>query len=312
MIEFKNVYKKYENNNNTAINDLNLQIKDGDFFVLVGPSGSGKTTTLKMINRLIKQTSGEITIDGKNIDDFNLQEMRLQMGYVLQNIALFPNMTIEDNITIQPESLKWSKEKRHQVAWDLLEKVGLDPDKYAKRLPNELSGGEQQRVGIVRALASNPKIVLMDEPFSALDPISRNQLQELVLKLHAEMNMTFVFVTHDMNEAVRLGNTIAIMRLGHLEQIGTRDEIVHNPKNNFVNGFFKNQQNDDKKLKLIIDSQDCQQVDRQQADLSEEDNVSDLAGLLKIQDFVLVKSSDERVWKLTTQSLLNYLARDGE
>jgi len=312
MIEFKNVYKKYENNNNTAINDLNLQIKDGDFFVLVGPSGSGKTTTLKMINRLIKQTSGEITIDGKNIDDFNLQEMRLQMGYVLQNIALFPNMAIEDNITIQPESLKWSKEKRHQVAWDLLEKVGLDPDKYAKRLPNELSGGEQQRVGIVRALASNPKIVLMDEPFSALDPISRNQLQELVLKLHAEMNMTFVFVTHDMNEAVRLGNTIAIMRLGHLEQIGTRDEIVHNPKNNFVNGFFKNQQNDDKKLKLIIDSQDCQQVDRQQADLSEEDNVSDLAGLLKIQDFVLVKSSDERVWKLTTQSLLNYLARDGE
>lgn len=312
MIEFKNVYKKYENNDNTAINDLNLQIKDGDFFVLVGPSGSGKTTTLKMINRLIKQTSGEITIDGKNIDDFDLREMRLQMGYVLQNIALFPNMTIEDNITIQPESLKWSKEKRHQVAWDLLEKVGLDPDKYAKRLPNELSGGEQQRVGIVRALASNPKIVLMDEPFSALDPISRNQLQELVLKLHAEMKMTFIFVTHDMNEAVRLGNTIAIMRLGHLEQIGTRDEIVHNPKNNFVNGFFKNQQNDDKKLKLIIDSQDCQEVDRQQADLSEEDNVSDLASLLKIQDFVLVKSSDEQVWKLTTQSLLNYLARDGE
>ncbi|WP_125591308.1 ABC transporter ATP-binding protein [Companilactobacillus jidongensis] len=312
MIEFKNVYKKYENNDNTAINDLNLQIEDGDFFVLVGPSGSGKTTTLKMINRLIKQTSGEITIDGKNIDDFNLQEMRLQMGYVLQNIALFPNMTIEDNITIQPESLKWSKEKRHQVAWDLLEKVGLDPEKYAKRLPNELSGGEQQRVGIVRALASNPKIVLMDEPFSALDPISRNQLQELVLKLHAEMNMTFIFVTHDMNEAVRLGNTIAVMRLGHLEQIGTRDEIVHNPKNNFVNGFFKNQQNDDKKLKLIIDSQDCQEVDKQQADLSEEDNISDLAGLLKTKDYALVKSSNERVWKLTTQSLLNYLARDGE
>ncbi|WP_334329917.1 ABC transporter ATP-binding protein [Companilactobacillus sp. HBUAS59699] len=312
MIEFKNVYKKYENNDNTAINDLNLQIKDGDFFVLVGPSGSGKTTTLKMINRLIKQTSGDITIDGKNIDDFDIQEMRLQMGYVLQNIALFPNMTIEDNITIQPESLKWSKEKRHKVAWDLLDKVGLKPEDYAKRYPRELSGGEQQRVGIVRALAADPKVVLMDEPFSALDPISRNQLQELVLKLHSEMKMTFIFVTHDMNEAVRLGNTIAVMRLGHLEQIGTRDEIVHNPKNNFVNGFFKNQQNDDKKLKLIIDSQDCQEVDEQDTDLSEEDNVSDLASLLKTRSFALVKSADGRVWKLTTQSLLNYLARDGE
>ncbi|WP_125764116.1 ABC transporter ATP-binding protein [Companilactobacillus hulinensis] len=312
MIEFKNVYKKYEHNDNTAINDLNLQIKDGDFFVLVGPSGSGKTTTLKMINRLIKQTSGNITIDGKKIDDFNLQEMRLQMGYVLQNIALFPNMTIEDNITIQPESLKWSKERRHQVAFDLLKKVGLDPEKYAKRLPHELSGGEQQRVGIVRALASNPKIVLMDEPFSALDPISRNQLQELVLKLHQEMKMTFIFVTHDMNEALRLGNTIAIMRTGHLEQIGSRDEIINNPKNNFVDGFFKNQHNDDKKIKLIIDSQDCSEVDKQAADLNEEDNISDLARLLKEKDFVLVESSDERIWKLTTQSLLNYLARDGE
>lgn len=312
MIEFKNVYKKYENNDNTAINDLNLQIKDGDFFVLVGPSGSGKTTTLKMINRLIKQTSGDITIDGKNIDDFDIQEMRLQMGYVLQNIALFPNMTIEDNITIQPDSLKWSKEKRHKVTWDLLDKVGLDPEKYAKRYPRELSGGEQQRVGIVRALAADPKVVLMDEPFSALDPISRNQLQELVLKLHSEMKMTFIFVTHDMNEAVRLGNTIAVMRLGHLEQIGTRDEIVHNPKNNFVTGFFKNQQNDDKKLKLIIDSQDCQEVDKQEADLSEEDNVSDLASLLKTRDFALVQSADGKVWKLTTQSLLDYLARDGE
>ncbi|WP_125567906.1 ABC transporter ATP-binding protein [Companilactobacillus insicii] len=312
MIEFKNVYKKYENNDNTAINDLNLQIQDGDFFVLVGPSGSGKTTTLKMINRLIKQTSGDITIDGKNIDDFDLREMRLQMGYVLQNIALFPNMTIEDNITIQPESLKWSKEKRHKVALDLLSKVGLDPEKYAKRLPRELSGGEQQRVGIVRALASNPKIVLMDEPFSALDPISRNQLQELVLKLHQEMKMTFIFVTHDMNEAVRLGNTIAIMRLGHLEQIGTRDEIVHNPKNKFVNGFFKNQQNDDKKLKLIIDSQKCQEVDKQTPDLTEEDNISDLASLLRSQEFALVQSADGKIWKLTTQSLLNYLSRDGE
>ena len=309
MIEFKNVYKKYEGNQ--AISDLNLTINDGDFFVLVGPSGSGKTTTLKMINRLIKQTSGEILIDGKDIDSLDLQEMRLNMGYVLQNIALFPNMTIEENITIQPESLKWSKDVRHKVAMDLLEKVGLAPE-YAQRFPRELSGGEQQRVGIIRALSSNPKVVLMDEPFSALDPISRNQLQELVLKLHKEMKMTFIFVTHDMNEALRLGNTIAIMRLGHLEQVGTRDEIIHNPKNNFVDGFFKNQHNDDKKIKLIIDSQNCQGVDKQDADLSEEDNVSDLARVLENKKFALIESSDEKVWKLTTQNLLSYLARDGE
>ncbi len=309
MIEFKNVYKKYQGNQ--AISDLNLTINDGDFFVLVGPSGSGKTTTLKMINRLIKQTSGEILIDGKDIDSLDLQEMRLNMGYVLQNIALFPNMTIEENITIQPESLKWSKDVRHKVAMDLLEKVGLAPE-YAQRFPRELSGGEQQRVGIIRALSSNPKVVLMDEPFSALDPISRNQLQELVLKLHKEMKMTFIFVTHDMNEALRLGNTIAIMRLGHLEQVGTRDEIIHNPKNNFVDGFFKNQHNDDKKIKLIIDSQNCQGVDKQDADLSEEDNVSDLARVLENKKFALIESSDEKVWKLTTQNLLSYLARDGE
>lgn len=311
MIEFKNVYKKYDNNENIAIKDLNLQINDGDFFVLVGPSGSGKTTTLKMINRLIKQTSGDILIDGENIENLNLQEMRLNMGYVLQNIALFPNMTIEENITIQPESLKWTKERRHKVVMDLLDKVGL-PKEYAKRFPQELSGGEQQRVGIIRALASNPKIVLMDEPFSALDPISRNQLQELVLKLHQEMKMTFIFVTHDMNEALRLGNTIAIMRTGHLEQIGTRDEIIHNPKNNFVNGFFKNQHNDDKKIKLIVDSQDCQQVDHQVADLNEENNISDLAQILRDKKFALVENSEGKVRKLTIQNLLNYLARDGD
>lgn len=311
MIEFKNVYKKYDNNENIAIKGLNLQINDGDFFVLVGPSGSGKTTTLKMINRLIKQTSGDILIDGENIENLNLQEMRLNMGYVLQNIALFPNMTIEENIAIQPESLKWTKERRHKVVMDLLDKVGL-PKEYAKRFPRELSGGEQQRVGIIRALASNPKIVLMDEPFSALDPISRNQLQELVLKLHQEMKMTFIFVTHDMNEALRLGNTIAIMRTGHLEQIGTRDEIIHNPKNNFVNGFFKNQHNDDKKIKLIVDSQDCQQVDHQVADLNEENNISDLAQILRDKKFALVENSEGKVWKLTIQNLLNYLARDGD
>lgn len=311
MIEFKNVYKKYDNNENIAIKDLNLQINDGDFFVLVGPSGSGKTTTLKMINRLIKQTSGDILIDGENIENLNIQEMRLNMGYVLQNIALFPNMTIEENIAIQPESLKWTKERRHKVVMDLLDKVGL-PREYAKRFPRELSGGEQQRVGIIRALASNPKIVLMDEPFSALDPISRNQLQELVLKLHQEMKMTFIFVTHDMNEALRLGNTIAIMRTGHLEQIGTRDEIIHNPKNNFVNGFFKNQHNDDKKIKLIVDSQDCQQVDHQVADLNEENNISELAQILRDKKLALVENSEGKVWKLTIQNLLNYLARDGE
>ncbi|CAJ1178523.1 ABC transporter ATP-binding protein [Companilactobacillus nantensis] len=311
MIEFEHVYKKYDNN--SAIKDLSLKIEDGDFFVMVGTSGSGKTTTLKMINRLIKPTSGQVLIDGQNIETYDLQKMRLNMGYVLQNIALFPNLTIEENITIQPESLHWSKDKRKNVAWDLLEKVGLDPKKYAKRMPNELSGGEQQRVGIIRALATSPKMVLMDEPFSALDPISRTQLQDLVLKLHRELQTTFIFVTHDMHEAIRLGNTIAVLSKGNLEQIGNRDDILNHPKNDFVKGFFKLEKSGQTTVGEIIDAGFGQVVTKDMnSSLLKEDSVNRLATELKDNDGEVIFNNDNENYQLTTSDLLDFLAREGE
>ncbi|PMD67859.1 ABC transporter ATP-binding protein [Companilactobacillus nuruki] len=311
MIKFEHVYKKYEDN--SAIEDLNLEINDGDFFVMVGTSGSGKTTTLKMINRLIEPSSGQILIDGKDIKTYNLQKMRLNMGYVLQNIALFPNLTIEENIAIQPESLHWSKDKRKNVAWDLLNKVGLDPKLYAKRYPHELSGGEQQRVGIIRALATSPKMVLMDEPFSALDPISRTQLQDLVLKLHRELQITFIFVTHDMQEAIRLGNTIAVLSKGKLEQIGNRDDILNHPKNDFVEGFFQQAKRGPATVNLLLDSGLGKETDQPiNSSLLKIDSVNRLATELKDNQGMVIFKKDDINYQLTTADLLDYLAKEGE
>lgn len=311
MIKFEHVSKQYEGT--LAINDLNLEISYGDFFVLVGTSGSGKTTTLRMINRLIKPTAGEILIDNKNIENYDLQKMRLNMGYVLQNIALFPNLTIEENITIQPDSLHWPKEKRHQVAWDLLKKVGLDPQKYAQRLPNELSGGEQQRVGIIRALATSPQLVLMDEPFSALDPISRTQLQDLVLRLHRELQTTFIFVTHDMHEAIRLGDTIAVLSKGKLEQVGNRDEILNHPKNDFVRGFFQNEKNGQNTVGEIIDAGFGTITDEVlNSTLLKSDSINRLATELKENQGVVVFNDDSENYQLSTADLLDFLAKESE
>lgn len=236
MIEFKGVTKQYEQS--LALDGLTLTIPDNGLFVLVGPSGSGKTTTVKMINRLIEPTSGTIKIDGQPINQMDLQTLRLNIGYVLQNIALFPHLTIEENITIQLEVLKWTKADRQKRARELLEMVHLDPDQYASRYPSELSGGQQQRIGIIRALATSPRVILMDEPFSALDPVTRTQLQDLVLSLQKQLHNTIVFVTHDMKEALRLGDEIAVMRQGSIQQVGTAKAIFNQPKNEFVREFF--------------------------------------------------------------------------
>ncbi|MDT7015710.1 ABC transporter ATP-binding protein [Latilactobacillus curvatus] len=236
MIEFEGVTKQYEQS--LALDGLTLTIPDNGLFVLVGPSGSGKTTTVKMINRLIEPTSGTIKIDGQPINQMDLQTLRLNIGYVLQNIALFPHLTIEENITIQLEVLKWTKADRQKRARELLEMVHLDPDQYASRYPSELSGGQQQRIGIIRALATSPRVILMDEPFSALDPVTRTQLQDLVLSLQKQLHNTIVFVTHDMKEALRLGDEIAVMRQGSIQQVGTAKEIFNQPKNEFVREFF--------------------------------------------------------------------------
>lgn len=236
IIEFKNVRKEF--GKNLAIQDLNLAIKPGELFVLVGTSGSGKTTTLKMINQLITQTDGDILFNGKKLKEFDKQSLRLDIGYVLQQIALFPTMTVAQNVSVIPDMKKMPKKQTAKIVDSLLSQVGLDPEKYRDRLPSELSGGEQQRIGIIRALAAKPPIVLFDEPFSALDPIVRTQLQDLVLDLHHNMHNTIVFVTHDMDEALKLGDRIGIMSHGKLLQVDTPDDIAQHPVNEFVENFF--------------------------------------------------------------------------
>ncbi len=239
VIQFNHVSKAYEDGTK-AVDSLHLEIKKGEFFVLIGPSGCGKTTTMKMINRLIETTEGSILIDGKDIQQYNINELRWNIGYVLQQIALFPHMTIAENIAVVPEMRKWSKEKTKARVDELLQMVGLDPDVYRDRMPDELSGGQKQRVGVVRALAANPKIVLMDEPFSALDPLSREQLQKDIVQLQKKIQKTIVFVTHDMQEALSLGDRICIMKEGKVVQLDTPEGIIHNPKNEFVEEFIGN------------------------------------------------------------------------
>lgn len=224
--------------NGKILDGLNFEIDEGEFFVLIGPSGSGKTTTLKLINRLIEQTDGDIFFQNEKLKSFDIRELRLETGYVLQQIALFPNLTVEENIALIPEMKKMDKTFIEQKTRALLEKVGLEPEQYLKRLPKDLSGGEKQRIGILRAIISNPKVLLMDEPFSALDPISRTQLQDLIKQLHKEYNMTTVFVTHDMNEALKLADRICIMKNGKIVQLDTPQEIKNNPANDFVKEFF--------------------------------------------------------------------------
>lgn len=238
MIRYQGVSMSYDGKEK-VLDDLNFEIKEGEFFVLVGPSGSGKTTTLKLINRLIEQTEGDIFFQGKNIKDYPLREMRLEMGYVLQEIALFPNLTVAENIGLIPEMKKINKKEIAKRVDSLLKQVDLDPKVYKNRLPEDLSGGEKQRIGILRAIAANPKILLMDEPFSALDPISRSQLQDLVKDLHRDFKITTVFVTHDMREAIKLADRICLMRDGKVVQIGSPEDLVNNPANDFVASFFK-------------------------------------------------------------------------
>ncbi len=236
MIEYKHVALRY--GEKSVLEDVNLEIKDGEFMVLVGPSGSGKTTMLKMINRLLEPTDGNIYMDDKRIKDYNQRDLRLSTGYVLQQIALFPNLTVAENIAIIPEMKGWNKDKIKQNTAELLEMVGLPAKEYAGRFPSMLSGGEQQRVGIVRAIIGEPRILLMDEPFSALDAISRKQLQVLTKKLHNEFGVTIIFVTHDTDEALLLADRIAVLQNGQICQIDKPNAILENPANDFVVNLF--------------------------------------------------------------------------
>ncbi len=236
MLKFEHVSKVYKGKK-WAVNDLNFEIEKGEFIVLIGPSGCGKTTTMKMINRLIEPTSGKIYIDGENILDMDPVKLRRKIGYVIQQIGLFPHMTIEQNITLVPRLLKWSVEKRRKRAEELLELVDMTPD-YLDRYPHELSGGQQQRIGVLRALAADQPLILMDEPFGALDPITRDSLQTEFKKLQKRLGKTIVFVTHDMDEALKLADRSVIMRAGRIVQFDTPDEILRNPANDFVEEFI--------------------------------------------------------------------------
>lgn len=237
MITFDQVSKIY--GDTAVVKDLTLTIETGEIFVFIGPSGSGKTTSLKMINKLIENSKGDILIDGKPHSQYDLHELRWNIGYVLQQIALFPNMTVEENIALVPEMKEWDKESIDQRINELLIMVNLDPKSYRKRSVSDLSGGQQQRIGVLRALAANPDILLMDEPFSALDPLSRSKLQDELLAIQGQLHKTIVFVTHDIQEALKLGDRICIMKDGQVEQIGTPDQILNQPESDFVKNFVK-------------------------------------------------------------------------
>ena len=237
MIKFEHVSKVYPDGFK-AVDSVNFEIPEGEFLVLIGPSGSGKSTTMKMINRMIPHTNGTISIDGKDITKLNPSELRRNIGYVIQQIGLFPHYTIEKNIAIVPELKGWDKEKIQARVKELLIMVDLDPEVFGKRYPKELSGGQQQRVGVARALASDPRVLLMDEPFGALDPITRDQLQDQLISLQRKLKKTIVFVTHDMDEALKLGDRIAIMKDGNLIQIDTPEKILQEPASTFVEEFI--------------------------------------------------------------------------
>jgi len=237
MIQLEGVSKRYPNGQ-LAVDDLSLEVNEGDICVLVGPSGCGKTTTMRMINRLTEPTSGRIVVAGDDVMKVDPVELRRRIGYVIQQIGLFPHQTIAENVGTVPKLLGWDKRRVRSRVEELLELVGLEPGSFMKRYPHQLSGGQRQRVGVARALGADPPVLLMDEPFGAIDPITRDRLQNEFLRLQAEVKKTIVFVTHDIEEAVKLGDRIAILRQGGvLAQYDTPAEILARPATPFVADF---------------------------------------------------------------------------
>jgi osmoprotectant transport system ATP-binding protein len=237
-IEFRHVTKHYAGRRQAAVNDLSLSIPAGEICVLVGPSGAGKTTAMKLVNRLIDVSEGEIFIDGRDVTKMNQTELRRGIGYVIQQVGLFPHMTVADNVATVPRLLGWDRARVRTRVHELLELVGLDPDEDGSRYPAQLSGGQRQRVGLARALAADPPVMLMDEPFGALDPITRDRLQNEFLRLHDEIRKTVIFVTHDIDEAIKMGDKIAILREGGvLAQYASPEEILSQPADDFVAQF---------------------------------------------------------------------------
>lgn len=288
MIEFKNVSKRYASDV-LAVDDFNLKIEDGEFICFIGTSGSGKTTSMRMINRMIEPSDGEILIDGKNIMDLNPVKLRRQIGYVIQNIGLMPHMTVKENLLMVPKLLKWDQVKLDDTAKRMIKLAEL-PEEFLDRYPSELSGGQQQRIGVVRALAAEQDIILMDEPFGALDPLTRDTLQVMVKELQEELGKTFVFVTHDMDEALKLATRIVIMSKGKIVQVGTPDEILSNPANEFVAQFIGQD-------RLIQAQQDTTKVgeimSKRHVAMIEDKSLTDALELMKEQSVDTLLITDE-------------------
>ncbi|HEX2742710.1 MAG TPA: ABC transporter ATP-binding protein [Rubrobacter sp.] len=238
MIEFKNVSKTYAGSDRSVVNDLTFTIQNGEICVLVGPSGCGKTTSMRMVNRLIEPTKGEILIDGQKNTSMSGTQLRRKIGYAIQQIGLFPHRTIASNVATVPNLVGWESDRVASRVDELLDLVGLPPDQYRDRYPAELSGGQQQRVGVARALAADPPIMLMDEPFGAVDPITRDRLQNEFLNIQKDIKKTIVFVTHDIDEAIKMGDKIAILKEGGvLAQYDSPEHILANPASDFVSSF---------------------------------------------------------------------------
>ena len=238
MIRLSHVSKTFDEGRSYAVNDLSFHVETGETLVLLGSSGCGKTTTLKMINRLIEPSEGLIEVDGKDVRDQDPVDLRRQIGYVFQGIGLFPHMTIEQNVALVPRLLGQPLGQRHQKTDELLELIGLPAEDFAGRFPDELSGGQKQRVGVARALAADPAYLLMDEPFGALDALTRETLQKELLSLKKRLKKTIIFVTHDIFEALLIGDRIAVLHQGNLEQIGTKKELIGEPATEFVGDLF--------------------------------------------------------------------------
>jgi len=235
VITLEHVTKSYGGRN--AVDDLTLEVPDGEVAVLIGPSGCGKTTTLRMVNRLIEPTSGRILIDGTDAASLRPEELRRHIGYAIQSVGLFPHLTVADNIATVPKLLGWKADKIAPRVSELLDLVGLDPGQYSSKYPRQLSGGEAQRIGVARALAADPPVLLMDEPFGAVDPLNRDRLQAEFVKIQRELKKTVIFVTHDVDEAIRLADRIALMRDGQLQQYDTPETLLDHPANKFVHDF---------------------------------------------------------------------------
>ncbi|MFT8320059.1 MAG: osmoprotectant update ABC transporter ATP-binding subunit OpuFA [Bacillus sp. (in: firmicutes)] len=308
MIRFEQVSKQFPSGT-FAVKSLDFEIKKGEFLVLIGPSGSGKTTTLKMINRLIELSKGWVWINGKKISDYDINELRWNIGYVLQQIALFPHMTIAENIAVVPELKSWSKEKVAARVDELLKMVGLDPKEYRNRKPSELSGGQQQRVGVIRALAADPEIILMDEPFSALDPFSREKLQDDMLKIQRKLKKTIVFVTHDMQEALKLGDRICLMKDGEIVQVGSPHELLTYPANDFVREFVGNRKLSIHLEELITPITDEHVLLSDTKTISFSTPVDEVLEQLALFEHITVEENGEAIGNISRQNAMKVMSR---